>query len=213
MNNLIIIVIVILFIIVTNYNRLDWENSDAVAYLAVATNKWGPPDNISKNKGGIAIWSRNKLKNTCFEQIELRDESVPHCVPLPHRDFLYTYIKYDIHPDRFSDVLSLSGSVSYDPLKKLLSARCGSNEANIATLYLATEIASGNRNIDDIQKNKLYKKTIVSTSNKENVNKLYNNLCSNIKNQSGNIGNTGFWPAAFSEGCCPSYNPKKNTCG
>ena len=92
-----------------------------------------------------------------FDLIELRDESVPHCVPLPHRDFLYTFIKYEVSPDRFKDVLSLSGSVSYDPLKKLIRARCGSQEANIATLYLATEIASGKQTIEDIQRNKYIK--------------------------------------------------------
>ena len=94
----------------------------------------------------------------------------------------------------------------------MIRARCGSQEANIATLYLATEIASGKQTIEDIQKNKLYKSTILSTKDSNNVKDLYNKLCYNIENQSGNPEFTGFWPAAFSEGCCPGYNPTTNTC-
>ena len=202
----------LLLIIITSINKIQWEHSDAKAYLKTAISKWGKPANISKQKGGYAIWNREQLKDTCFELIELRDESVPHCVPLPHRDFLYSYIKYEVTPELFSDVLSLSGSVSYDPLKKLIRARCGSQEANISTLYLATQIASGKQTIDDIQKNELYKKTIQSTIDPKNVEMLYKNLCDNVKNQPGNPNFTGFWPAAFKEGCCPGYNPKTNTC-
>mgnify|MGYP001059045026 CR=1 FL=1 len=133
-------------------------------------------------------------------------------MPLPHRDFLYTYINYDVSPNIFTDVLSLSGSVSYDPLKKLIRARCGSQEANIATLYLTTEIASGNQTIEDIQKNKIYKQTILSTKDAQAVNNLYNKLCNNVKTQKGNPQFTGFWPAAFPEGCCDGYNLNTNTC-
>ena len=205
--------VIILFVVITNLQALRWENMDAVAYLQVGINKWGKPANLSKNRGGIAIWTKEQLKNTCFEQIELRDESIPHCVPLPHRDFLYTYINYDVSPNIFADVLSLSGSVSYDPLKKLIRARCGSQEANIATLYLTTEIASGKQKITDIQQNETYKKTILSTQKPHEITKLYNKLCHNIKTQPGNPNLTGFWPAAFPKGCCPGYNSISNTCG
>ena len=66
--------------------------------------------------------------------------------------------------------------------------------------------------LSDIQKNELYKKTIQSTIDPKNVEMLYKNLCDNVKNQPGNPNFTGFWPAAFKEGCCPGYNPKTNTC-
>jgi hypothetical protein len=209
---IIVFIIIMLFVIIINLQSLQWHNADAIAYLQIGINRWGKPAHLSKKEGGIAIWNKKQLKNTCFELIELRDESVAHCVPLPHRDFLYTFIKYDVSPNRFADVLSLSGSVSYDPLKKLLRARCGSNEANIATLYLSTEIANGNQKIEDIQKNGIYKKTILSTSAPQEVERIYNSLCANIANQSGNINVTGFWPAAFPEGCCPGYDAVSNTC-
>ena len=151
-----VFITILLFVIITYFQALKWENGDAISYLQVGIDRWGQPEHLSKKRGGIAIWTKKQLKNTCFEVIELRDESVPHCVPLPHRDFLYTYINYEVSPELFADVLALSGSVSYDPLKKLIRARCGSNEANIATLYLTTEIASGKQNLRDIQQNKIY---------------------------------------------------------
>lgn len=202
----------LILVIVAYTQRFSWNNSDAIAYLNVGIKQWGKPSVLVRKAGGLAIWSKKQLKDTCFDRIELRDESVPHCVPLPHRDFLYTYINYEVTPELFRDVLSLSGSVSYDPLKKLIRARCGSQEANIATLYLATQIASGKQSIKDIQKHQLYKKTILSTQNPRNVAELYKKLCDNVKNQSGNPAFTGFWPAAFPEGCCSGYNPKTNTC-
>ena len=204
--------LIILFVIYVNSQRINWSHSDALSVLNIESKKWGKPYILAKKKGGFAIWTKEQLKDTCFFKIILQDESVPHCVPLPHRDFLYTYIKYELSPKLFSDVLSLSGSVSYDPLKKLISARCGSQEANIATLYLATEIASGHQTIQNIQKNKLYKKTILSTKDPKNVDLLYKKLCDNVKNQPGNPEFTGYWPAAFKEGCCAGYNPKTNTC-
>ena len=163
-------------VVIIYSQRMQWENLDAISILNVETNKWGSPSILVRSKGGMAVWTKEQLKNTCFEKIVLYDESVPHCVPLPHRDFLYTYIKYEISPKLFADVLSLSGSVSYDPLKKLIRARCGSQEANIATLYLATEIACGRKSIQEIQKEELYKNTILSTQNPKNVEMIYNRL-------------------------------------
>lgn len=181
-------------------------------YFSLLINNYGTPSLVDYSSGGFAVWNKNKLKNTCFHKIELLDESVPHCVPKPHRDFLYTYVKYEVPKNRVLDVLSLSGSVSYDPLKKLLRARCGSEEANIATLYLATGIGNGKASINKIHNENLYKKTIVSTLSESNVHMYYKKLCEHLKNQPGNPKWTGYFPLAFPEGCCKGYNPKKNKC-
>ena len=78
----------LLLVIFTYVQRFSWENADAADYLRTAVSKWGKPAHLSRKKGGFAIWNKEQLKNTCFDLIELRDESVPHCVPLPHSDFL-----------------------------------------------------------------------------------------------------------------------------
>ena len=140
------------------------------------------------------------------------DESVPHCVPKPHRDFLYTYVKYEIPNHKILDVTSLSGSVAYDPLKKTLRARCGSEEANIGTLYLATSIGNSKITLKEVQDKKLYAEVITSLQNPQNVAIYYEKLCENLDKQPGNPEWSGFYPLAFSEGCCDGYNPETNTC-
>ena len=57
-------------------------------------------------------------------------------------------------------VLSISGSINYDGLKKLLTARCGGIGANLATLYLAMSLVSGKMNFQDIKRKGLYGKYI-----------------------------------------------------
>ena len=207
------LIIIGLVIVIIMKHKLRWENKDALEQYSILTKKYGNPNSIGLARGGIAIWEKNKLQNTCFERIELYDESVAHCVPKPHRDFLYTFVKYEVPNDKVLDVISLSGSVAYDPLKKLLRARCGSEEANIATLYLATSIGNSNISLKEIQDNKLYGETITSTINSQNVQKYYNKLCEALENQPGNPKWTGFFPLAFPEGCCQGYDPVLNTCG
>ena len=59
---LLAIVIAVVLVIVTYIQRFSWENSDARAYLSVAISKWGNPAHLSKKKGGIAIWTKEQLK-------------------------------------------------------------------------------------------------------------------------------------------------------
>ncbi len=193
--------------------NINWENEDAIEQLRILIRRYGKPSIKDYSTGGMAIWTKKQLKETCYERIELLDESVPHCVPKPHRDFLYTFINYEVPDDKVLDVISLSGSVSYDPLKKLLRARCGSEDANVATLYLCTAIGNNRISIDEIQDKELYKKTIMSLSSPQNTQIYYERLCSSIKNQPGNPKWTGFFPLAFPEGCYPNYDPSLNECG
>ena len=163
--------------------------------------KYGPPGIYDFSPGGIAIWHYDQISYTCFARIELHDESIGHKCPKLHHDFLYHFINYEVLPHRMMRVQALSGSIAYDPLKKLLRARCASEEANIATLYLAALIGSGKLSIKDIQKNQLYKKTIESTAQPQAVQIMYRRLCKLLKNQPGNPNWTGFFPAAFPKGC------------
>ena len=207
-------IIIILIILLAEKRKIKWKNKDAVIQYRLLTNKYGKPcvQNLDKNKG-IAIWHKDKLKKTCFELIRINDESIAHCVPSPHRDFLYTSVNYEIPQKKVLDVISLSGSVSYDPLKKYLTARCATEDANIATLYLATSIGNGHVSFEKVKKEKLYKKIIESLSSSENTEIYYRKLCQNLKKQPGNPKWTGYFPLSFPEGCCPGYNPELNTCG
>jgi len=199
-------------------NHLKWENGDAISQYDLLVGKYGVPDILSTVKGGMAVWTKSGMREQSrdlfqpFERLELLDESVPHCVPKPHRDFVYSYVLYEVPDDKVLDVLSLSGSVAYDPLKKLLRARCGSEGANIATLLLATRIGNGLSTLETIQRTKSYVAHITSLSNPQNKAIYLETLKANLNNQPGNKGWSGFFPLAFPEGCCDGYDPVENTC-
>ncbi len=105
----------------------------------------GPPDLMDPTKGGVAIWKESTLKTRgkCWKRVEIHDEQIPHMQPAPHTDFLYTWYKIAIPPHRINDVRALSKSVTYDPLKKEIRARCHFMGANKATLLLAMYIVTG----------------------------------------------------------------------
>ena len=96
--------------------------------------EYGNPDVIANQPNGICIWYIKQKNNDIHHSIELRDQYVDHCVPAKHNDFLYSYVNMYIPPEKIKQVLSVSGSVGYDGLQKLLYARCSSFEANMATI-------------------------------------------------------------------------------
>lgn len=199
------LVLVVVFIYINFFrNSLSqWHNQDAASYLPIAIQKFGQPSQIGNVPGGVVVWNKQDLqkKGLCYERVELMDESIPHCKPAKHVDYLYTYVNYDVKPNKFLPVTSLSGSVAYDPLKKWLRARCATEEANIATLALATQIGQGIVDIKQVQKTGMYGKWIKSTTDADATKKLYDLLCHNVQNQIGNPKSDGYWPLAFPEGC------------
>lgn len=140
----------------------DWTNENAGHMLCALTAQLGQPSVLGPEEGGIAIW-RDPI-GSGVDTITLRDEAIQHRCPAPHEDFLYSSVNVRIPPERVEDVQKLSGSVNYDPLKQELTARCGSLEANIATLSLATGIAAGVCDIDEVHEKGLYGQTIEAIS-------------------------------------------------
>ena len=99
-----------------------------------------------------------------YSKIEIWDESIYHTDPRPHLDFVYSYISYHVPPEIASVLHNVSTSIGYDPLKQELRARCGSLEANAATLYLCVLLAEGKYDISDIVDTNVYGNLIDSTS-------------------------------------------------
>ena len=147
-----------------NNDLSKWESLDAKKYYKEVVKIYGEPDIKVNKPKGICIWYNNdENKLSPHVKIELKDESVDHCVPATHIDFLYSFVKIYIPEDKIIDVLSVSGSVNYDPLKKELFARCGSFAANYATLKtvidkimnVKTDYSNNIKNKDkEIKKNK-----------------------------------------------------------
>lgn len=176
--------------------QLQWYNKDASDYVHVVMRRYGMPSSVDPTAGGIAIWKKDKLMNTPFDRLEVKDESIPHLYPMRHNDFVYTFVNYDVSPSKFIEVTSLSGSIVYDPLKKLLRARCGTLEANVATLALATQIGEGHISLNYAQANELYPQYILGAQDPEQYNRLHDLLAYNLKHQSGTPTSDGYWAPA-----------------
>ena len=180
---------------------MNWVHRDAADYLGMLIAKYGQPSSIDPSPEGTIVWKKERLMNTCFDRIELRDESVPHCKPIDHRGFVYFTVNYDVAPSRYLEVSSLSGAIKYDKLTKMLTARGGSAESAIATLALATHIGEGHVSLAYVQANEMFKQWVMDTKNPGKVDQMYDLLCFNLKHQKGNPGTEGAWPLSFPEGC------------
>ena len=73
---------------------------------------------------------------------------------------------------------------------------CGSLEANVATLALATQVGEGHLSLNYVQANELYAQYILSTQDAEQYLRLYDLLSYNLKHQSGDPTSDGYWPPA-----------------
>ncbi len=199
---------------------LNWKFVEPREYYDVLVNMYGNSDVLGHEQGGIAIWNKSLQNRTdsltglpnIYEKIEIRDERVEHKCPASHIDFVYSYIKIPIMPEQLKDVLKLSGSVNYDMLKHELFARCGSLEANIATLYVCSHVILSSMDnkkymsIDYIHKNGEYAKHISSTSDPNFVKEMYKQLIENIKIiRKMNKLPTDRWPGAFTNTCKSPY--------
>lgn len=199
-----------------NIGNLEWTNKEPINYFNFLVDMYGIPDVLGNTHGGIAIWNKS-LKNqtdkltglpNIYEKIEIKDEQVLHRCPSDHIDFVYSYLKIPILPNQLKDIVRLSGSVNYDMLKHELFARCGSLEANIATLYMCTHIVLSHydnnkyMSIDYIHNNDEYANHIKSTINPEFVKQMYVELIDNIRliNEYNTLP-VDYWPGAFNKNC------------
>jgi len=133
-----------------------WKNPRPKKFYPKIVKLLGEPAFKSNVPGGMVYWKTRGL----FNEHLLRDEEISHCVPARHHDYFYSSIRCYVPPNKRKDVLSISGSINYDGLKKLLTARCASINANIATLYLGMCVANNIMDIKDVKAEGLYGKYI-----------------------------------------------------
>ena len=135
-----------------------WKNNRPKNFYPKAVKLFGKPNYVANVPHGMAYWKTNK--NSLFYEHYIKDEEISHCVPAKHHDFFYSSIKCYVPPSLRLAVLSISGSINYDGLTKLLTARCASLEANIATLYLGMCVANKKMDITKVKQKGLYGKYI-----------------------------------------------------
>lgn len=186
-----------------DYNA-GWRHPEAYGYIFdFSDNYFRAPDVLANVPGGIAIWYPKLSENfkiggeefpNVFSEHWARDEWVKHHCPATHHDFFYSFIKLKLdNSTNWKDVLAVSGSVSYDPLKGLLSARCGSIEANIATFYTCLQMLNGKIKIED--RPQAYGKNIKATRDEEKVKEFYRYIVQHLSENF--VPTTGYWDVAF----------------
>ena len=135
-----------------------WKNNRPKKFYPKAVELFGNPTFIANVPDGMAYWK--KTGNSLFNEHYIKDQEISHCVPAKHHDYFYSSIKCYVPPKLRLAVLSISGSINYDGLTKLLTARCASLEANIATLFLGMSVANEKMTIKQVKKSGLYGKYI-----------------------------------------------------
>ena len=120
-----------------------------------------------------------------FDQVYVKDESIPHDTPKPHHDFVYSTMTIDIPENLMEAVAKASESIIVDQLKNEVTARCGDIIANAITLGFVQKLVAGEirpevaeeeykkyileGNIPDWFKNELEKKGDSNETNKINT--------------------------------------------
>ena len=175
----------------------NWEHKDSMNAYQEVVDEYGKPDILVNQKGGLVIWHDRKP----YVRIELKDESVKHCVPANHSDFLYNYIKIYIPPEKIMNVMKISGSISYDPLKKEIFARCGGLAANYATLRTVADVVESKKTNYEVSDNE-YKTNIVNRKQELSSNKkrIINFVKRNYKKYKKEL-EYEYYPLAFPKGC------------
>ena len=114
-----------------------WKNTDPVDYVLQLQSFFGPPDELTSKR---AIW-HNK---DGFKRIEVLDEYIMHSSPVPHYDYVYSWIDLKV-PHKLSNALADSSeSILIDHLKGEVGARCASLSANAVTLQYVMDVVEGN---------------------------------------------------------------------
>jgi hypothetical protein len=102
--------------------------------------EFGPPTLVNPQPGGMAIWQN---PNGIFKRIVLVDEQIVNRFPQPHLGFLYTDVKIKIPIENLNKVLSISGDLMYDNIKKILTVRGMSINYNLALIALVCRYVTG----------------------------------------------------------------------
>lgn len=123
----------------------------------------GPPTLINPQKGGMAIWQNPGLRNNdyrIFKKIKIVDDQCFNNFPYPHIGFLYTYVKIRVPISILNKVLSISGDILYDIVKKLLIVRGMSFGYNMALIVIVCQYVMGDITWYQIIENNLIKKAM-----------------------------------------------------
>ena len=113
-----------------------WKNKGPADAVRRLTRSYGPPDNKNNKE---AVW--NGVGGV--DKIIIKDESIKHSFPKPHRDYLYSIKKIKVNPNHQDDYARVTGSIIIDKLKGTVEARCQDEDKNASTLLFVEDGEAG----------------------------------------------------------------------
>ena len=114
----------------------NWKHLDAATSVDKLSRTFGLPDYGDKE---IVGW-----KNVAgFSRVEVRDESVVHSFPTPHRDWLYSTKKLRVPSKLMDDFARVTGSILVDGLKGEVTTRCQMMVKNAVTMGFVEDVIAG----------------------------------------------------------------------
>ncbi len=138
-----------------NFLELRWSNKAAIARANQIFSVLGSASTLDQRKEGFIIWKNvdpffryaNSKASNVYSKIIIKDEHIPHLIPVPHTDWFYAYIHLDIPNNLISDVLALTESIGYDSMSREIYARCHFMPANLTSLFLVKQIVNGHKSL------------------------------------------------------------------
>lgn len=118
----------------THYS--NWQNEEPVNYAKKLEKHFGVPDELTDKQ---AVW----YGKDGFKMIVVKDEYILHGSPVPHYDFVYSYIDLKVPHELAQPLADSSESIGIDFLKGEVWARCGTLSANAHTLNYVLDVVYG----------------------------------------------------------------------
>ena len=168
------------------WEALQWTHTEPKLYLPKLVQRFGDPSSIDPSPGGQVVWKANRLHNTVFDQVVLKDELVDGI------DFLSICVKYRVDPSKFTEVMGLTGahtahmtgSINYDIQTQQLCARASSLEACVAVLSLAVYVGEGYISLAFVEANDVLTQwTTIDSKTQAKVDRMYEILKFNLRRQ------------------------------
>lgn len=115
----------------------QWKNDEPAGYVKQLVKFFKNPDELTHMR---AVW----YNKDGFKRIEVLDEFILHSSPLPHYDYVYSYVDLKVPHELSDDLAKSSESILIDHLKGEVGARCASLSANAVTLQYVMDVVEGN---------------------------------------------------------------------
>jgi len=115
----------------------QWKNKEPAEYVKQLTKFFKTPDELTHKR---AVW----YNKDGFKRIEVLDEFILHASPLPHYDYVYSYVDLKVAHELSDDLAKSSESILVDHLKNEVGARCASLSANAVTIQYVIDVVEEN---------------------------------------------------------------------